>query len=151
MQHADCIMSRSGPTAPHCIMSLRSAVRHGRPPLSRSRPITSVAAGLLDALGLACNSLSAALEQQQQQQVSDSGAFDAVYSLSNSCLGPWSEWPVDLSQSDPGGAPGSEQLCSDRLDTSKHALLLSEASSPAAVLPAVARLTLAMLRIGVLR
>jgi hypothetical protein len=48
-------------------------------------------------------------------------------------------------------APGSEQLCSDRLDKLKHALLLAEASSPAAVLPAVARLTLAMLRIDVPR
>jgi hypothetical protein len=101
------------------------------------------AAGLLDALGLACDSLSAALEQQQQQ------LSHAVYSLSHGCLTLWHEWPVNASKVDPGSSAGSEQLCSGRLDTAKHALLLAEASSPAAVLPAVARLTMALLRIGV--
>jgi hypothetical protein len=104
------------------------------------------AAGLLDALGAACNSLSGALEQQQQQQVSDPGALAAVYLLSFKCLGLWNAWPVNASATDPGAAPGSEQLWSVKLKSHKYAQLLAGAESPAAVLPAVARLTLALLR-----
>jgi hypothetical protein len=107
--------------------------------------------GLLQALAAACATLGAALDQEQQQGRQRRGSksqhsFSYLVRICHQCLQLWFDWPIPAGGAGPAAAAGSGPADAAQLQKLQFITWWQIDATSAAVLPAVARLTLALIR-----